>query len=134
MSRFMVDGQEITAQDLEKMGEAELLDLKAKNQEKLATIREDLRLAGVEFHETGRRSDRDWYSRATFAKIRSGSLDQAIGYELSKRRKRQKTEHAENQRSFYEAFMKAAKRRLSEDLYHELLDEARALSGQTFNR
>lgn len=114
---------------LADMSDMDLLTLKNANQQNIADIKNRISIATQKLAEEGEYADRDWWRRVHTALRFRGRVDQAIALELRKRKeaRKQATPSAtlEGTLRFERAFYKIAKERLSEDIFVELVLEAK---------
>jgi len=97
----------------------------------IARIRGQIEHARSQVWTTGEYSDPNWYARARAALRFKGIEHQQILRALAERRREQRREAAAGQdRRFERAFISAARRRLTPELYRELIEEARAASAE----
>lgn len=108
--------------DVEQSTDEELQARLDEVSEELASIRLQVDTAKSRARAQGEYSDPDWFHRAQFALRMKGQEHQRIQRELSRRKKRAR-EHADN--SIGECFIRAAKRRLDEEVFTDIMAEAK---------
>jgi hypothetical protein len=107
--------------DLSGLTDDELMAVKLSVETDMASVKQQLDEAKGNARAYGEYSDPDWYSRANGAKRFLGITHQKILGEISQRRR---SRGSENTLSFERAFVQAAKLRLTEALFYDLVDEA----------
>lgn len=107
--------------DLEKLTIDELQDLRDDLAEDLASIGGQIDAAKWEAQATRVYADHEWFRKAAFAKRAKGAEHQRVLTEIARRKQQDRKKNAN---SLGEAFIDVARRRLSAEVFADLMDEA----------
>ena len=110
--------------DLPNMSKEELIDLKLKVDNEILYVKNQIEDAKAKLITDGEYSDPKWYSKINGARRFLGIASQKIQAEMAKRKQK-------NQKDFHCAFVDVAKRRLSPELFNEIVEETK---DNQFNR
>jgi hypothetical protein len=110
-----------------ELSDEELLDLKQRIEQELDHVKTQIDRAKVDARN-GTYSDPDWFARVNGAKRGIGRASQAIQVELGRRKGLRKAtnieEHSKQELTFERMFMRVARRKLTEEVYEAILQEA----------
>ena len=115
-------------QDLSKLSRTELLARKQKLDSEMADIKLQLEQARLIKHQTGQYAEREWYLRANNALRGKGLESQAIQLELSRRKEKQRNKRPDTLEG---RFVEIARQKLAEEVFTDILSEARELTTET---
>lgn len=107
----------------------ELLALKLKVDEDIASISLQIAEAKARAATTGDYSDRSWFLKANHAQRYYGQYSQRIQIELSRVKKEEKEKNIATNQTFERCFIEVARERLLDDFFSEIVEEAKYRAG-----